>query len=249
MRPKYIAATLNWFLTVYSSLLVTAVAMLHCVHLPGRSQDVKFMFIDGSVVCNYIAWPQSIHVLAAGVLVASPFLVFLASSWAVQHIASQQLQASRGIIPDRAHALKRDVCEGVRSAFVAPYDSSMPWWESVMMVHRLALAFLCTFASESPAIQSLVSTLVCILFLVLHVYRQPLRQPASQALQSVLLLCLSIVSLVKDFWSSGLQYAVPLNPGTIPATIASTNTFCEVVTLLSEYLIPFTALLASYYFS
>lgn len=237
LRPKYIAAGLNLFLTVYSSLLVTIVAMLHCVHVPGQSSDVKSLFIQGSVVCSYTGW-QLGYVLAAVALVATPAIIPLLTSWATRY-------TSRAGSNERSGSLLSDTCDGFLLAFVAPYGPLVHWWESVMMTHRLGLAILFTFASSAPAIQSLLSIMLCVSFLALHLNRQPLVRPASQGLQSVLLFCLTVVTVCRVFFSSGLEYAVPLNPN-IAAAIASTNTFCEVVTLLFQYLIPGIALLMSY---
>lgn len=244
MRSKYIAAGLNLFLTVYSSLLVTTVAMLHCVHVPGQPLDTTSLFIQGSRTCDFAGW-QFGYVVSALLLACIPLVIPWAATWAVRYRAS--LRQSLGI-SNTPLSWKDDACAGVLSALVAPYDSSMPWWESIMMLHRLGLAFLFTFASSSPAIQSLLATMLCVCFFGVHLYRQPFRRSESQGLQTVLLFCLSIVTVAKVFYSSGLQYAVPSDPR-ITSAISSTNFFCEVITVLFQYLFPGIALLASYFFS
>lgn len=247
MRAKYIAAGLNLLLTVYSSLLVTVVAMLHCVHVPGQPADVMSLYIQGSIRCDYTGWQLS-YVFAAVLLVAAPLIIPFATSWAaIRRIGLQKSIDGDYVVAEelRRRSWKDDVCEGVLMAFVAPYGSTVPWWEAVMMLHRLCLAFLFTFASETPAMQSLLSVMMCVFFLAAHMYQRPFNRPESQGLQTTLLLSLAIVALVKVFSSSQVQLATPSDPS-IAEAIAPTNTFCEVVTLVFQYLIPVTALLVSY---
>lgn len=238
LRSKYIAAGLNFFLSVYSSFLVTVVAMLHCVDVPGRP---RALFIHGSLECDYTGW-QLPFVIAAVLLAAVPVVIPLLTSWAVSHQHKHHLVIqSDGYASVQTNSWKDDFCVGVILAFVTPYDSSMSWWEAVMVLHRLGLAFLYTFASSLAAIQSLLSILMCVTFLTLHLYRQPFRRPDSQALQTIFLFCLTVVSVMRNVSSSILDTAATGSER--PLTVD----FCEGVTLLFEYIIPFIALPLAFY--
>ncbi len=64
------------------------------------------------------------------------------------------------------------------------------------MGQRVLLGLVFTFAPASaPAAQSVVLTLLCVVFLVAHMIASPFVDKHSQALQSVLLCCLVAVSL------------------------------------------------------
>lgn len=84
LRPKYIAAAVNFLLTVYSSFLLTVVALLHCVHVPGTDPDTTHLFIQGSVECVYSGW-QAGYVIAAACLVALPCAIPFATAWIARH--------------------------------------------------------------------------------------------------------------------------------------------------------------------
>ena len=53
-----------------------------------------------------------------------------------------------------------------------------------MLLQRLLLNVIATFVTEMPLLRSLVATLVCLLFLLLHVTIRPMRQPGGHAAQT-----------------------------------------------------------------
>lgn len=138
-RSKYIAAGLNFFLSVYSSFLVTVVAMLHCVDIPGASRG---LFLQGSVQCDYSGW-QLPFVIVSVVLVAVPLITPFLTSWAVTYQHEHQLSIQSIVslrTVKRSRGWRDDLCYGVILALVTPYDSSMGWWESVMVLHRATVS-------------------------------------------------------------------------------------------------------------
>ena len=66
----------------------------------------------------------------------------------------------------------------------AVYQEKAYWWEAVMLLQRLLLNVIATFVTEMPLLRSLVATLVCLLFLLLHVTIRPMRQPGGHAAQT-----------------------------------------------------------------
>lgn len=67
-----------------------------------------------------------------------------------------------------------------------------------------------TFMSSQPGVQSLILTMLCMLFGFWHLAMSPLRNPQSQTLQTVLLFCLAGVAL------SELPFSIQLEKGTAP---------------------------------
>ncbi len=53
-----------------------------------------------------------------------------------------------------------------------------------MLLQRLLLNVIATFVTEMPLLRSLVATLVCLLFLLLHVTIRPMRHPGGRAAQT-----------------------------------------------------------------
>jgi hypothetical protein len=74
------------------------------------------------------------------------------------------------------------------------YRRDVYYWECVLMVQRLLLALLFTFGSSDATLRTVVSSLLCALYLALHVVVQPLRLQRTNALQTALLLCLFVVA-------------------------------------------------------
>lgn len=120
---------------------------------------------------------------------------------------------------------------------MSPYRASLHWWEAVLLLHRLTLAFLYTFGSSIPAEQSMLAVLVCVGFLLLHVLARPFLHAKTQRVQTVLLLSLSVLALTRVFSSSLLQLGA--SPGASSEdSIAGTNTFCSVLNGAFQYAVP-----------
>ncbi len=69
-----------------------------------------------------------------------------------------------------------------------------------------------TFMSSQPGVQSIILTLLCVLYGFWHLAMRPLRNPQSQTLQTVLLFCLAGVAL------SELPFTIQLEKGTSPGS-------------------------------
>jgi hypothetical protein len=68
----------------------------------------------------------------------------------------------------------------------AVYHEKAYWWpgEAVMLLQRLLLNVIATFVTEMLLLRSVVTTLVCLLFLLLHVTIRPMRHPGGHAAQT-----------------------------------------------------------------
>ena len=62
--------------------------------------------------------------------------------------------SAAGISTAVPSSLTEDVREGVRRAIVDTYHTSVYWWESALMLHRLLLALVFTFGSRYPMVRT-----------------------------------------------------------------------------------------------
>ena len=65
-----------------STITVSIVKLLHCVHVPGTPPDERRLFVQGSVTCDYGGWQLPLMVCMM-VLVAVPFVTPFVSAWAI----------------------------------------------------------------------------------------------------------------------------------------------------------------------
>ena len=223
-RGSIIAAIVNLLLLAYSVVLSSVVKLLHCVRVPGTPLGSSYLFIQGSVACDYSRW-QLGYVFAMIALGAVPIVVLLVAA-----CATNRLACALGGLLGRCRALRRDTRLGVQRSVVLTYDPTLFWWEAVLMVHRLALSLVYTLASVYPVIQTTSAAVLCIASLTVHLLCRPFRDAPTQALQTLLLLCLTVVALAAIFSSAQLQLAVRLNSGP--------QTALENLSLVFSYVIP-----------
>lgn len=225
-RSRLIAASVNFGLTVYSAFVTVVIALLHCVTVLGKSG--LRLFIQGSVTCDLRGW-QAGYLIALVLLVAVPFGIIALTRWSQRHCAQATPVGS----------LNNDVRLGVARSLRAAYSEDQPSWESVLMLHRLALAMLYTFGTSIPVIQAGLCALVTAVAQLLHVFFQPMRGTATQAYQTVLLMCLLLITVSKFFEASTLQLASPQSD-------ARSTDYCAVVTLLFGYIVPLAGVVVCY---
>jgi hypothetical protein len=76
-RARAVGAAMNFFLTAYSSVTLSCVQLLHCVHVPGTPASVRHLFIEGDTECRYSGWQMplvGVVALLAAVPLALPFV-------------------------------------------------------------------------------------------------------------------------------------------------------------------------------
>ncbi len=61
-RARSITLAVNFSLTAYSTIITATTKLLNCVELPGTDKSDTFLFVHGSVRCNYIGW--QVHAVA-----------------------------------------------------------------------------------------------------------------------------------------------------------------------------------------
>ena len=108
-----------------------------------------------------------------------------------------------------------------------------------MMVHRLALACNFTFLTSSPVEQALVATVINVPMLLLHVAVAPMRCIKSGTLQSVLLLCLTLLSASALPFAQSEEQAVERTTLSSAAMVANLQVACK-------YVIPVLAAVGSF---
>ena len=64
------------------------------------------------------------------------------------------------------------------------YHDKVYWWEAVMLLQRLLLNIITTFATAIPLIRSIMAMTVCLCFLLVHMSLRPLRHPAAEFAQT-----------------------------------------------------------------
>lgn len=82
------------------------------------------------------------------------------------------------------------------------------------MLQRLVLALVFSLGTSSPGVQSLLLTLLCLLFTILHCALQPMRDPQANTLQTVLLVCLTCVALSGSPAADAIERSSPSNATT-----------------------------------
>ncbi len=70
-----------------------------------------------------------------------------------------------------------------------------------------------TVGSTQPGVQALVLTLLCLAFLLLHVFVAPMRSAGANSLQSALLVCLTALALSGTPFADAAERAVPVPGG------------------------------------
>ena len=220
-RARVASAGIMLVLFVYGGLITTLVSLLHCVTVPGAPPSDTFLFIQGSVRCNFGGW-QAGYVLLLAVFIAFPLLAPVLAWRTMRSVSDSSCIA--------------DFHVGFRRALVGAYSAQLYWWESVLLLHRVLLAVLFTFGSSKPLQQALVAVAVCMLFALLHTHFRPMRDRTSNLLQQLLLVCLLVVALARVPYAAQVSAAV--------ATRTLSDEGYVVLTLLFGYVIPGVGALA-----
>ena len=101
LRSRFIAAGVNFGLTVHATLTVAVVKLLHCVAVPGDSAGMRLL-VHASVRCAYGGW-QAPLLLVLVLLLLAPAAVIAGAVWAagqgVQVADTPRLGVSRARSP------------------------------------------------------------------------------------------------------------------------------------------------------
>ena len=209
---RWIAAFLAVALLAYNTILSAAVQLLFCVPVPGQPTASSFLFVDGTVRCNFQG-AQAASAVVLAVLVLIPVAVLPWVSSRAQAGNVEQATPTPAHRRDGLCVQGSDWHDGFCRAVVGIYSVHCYWWESVLMCQRLLLALLYAFLPQSPAVQALLSALSVLAFLLLHMHVQPMRSDAStlsfltQHFQSLLLVCLLVVSMCRVYTATQSQFA------------------------------------------
>jgi hypothetical protein len=82
LRARLVCAAVNFSTSLYATLTLAAMKLLHCVSVPGAPAGTLWMFIDGTQRCRYLGW-QAPLLVALAVLCAMPLALALVARWAV----------------------------------------------------------------------------------------------------------------------------------------------------------------------
>jgi hypothetical protein len=98
-----------------------------------------------------------------------------------------------------------------------------------------ALALVFSLGTASPGVQSLLLTLLCLLFTLLHCTLKPLRDPQANTLQTLLLVCLTCVAL------SGTPAADAVERSSPSDAVTPSDTLSAGMQLVFGYVVPVAA--------
>jgi hypothetical protein len=105
------------------------------------------------------------------------------------------------------------------------------------MFQRSLLALVYASVTEEPGLQAMFTTLLCLLYVILHMLCAPLHSGSANRMQATLLVCLTVVALCTVPFAEGLEKAVP---GTI---IYPSNQLALVVGTLCSGVVPLLVIL------
>lgn len=213
-------AVLNWFLFAYSAILSATLRLLSCVRVPGESGT--FLFQDATRSCSSAAWQAPLFIVVTfvvGFAVLMPLITFKAYR-------------------------RRIVGRGVYRVLCEQYTGPCYWWESVLIMQRLVLSFLNTFAVTMPVLRLVLATLVCLCCTVGHILARPMQDGAAQRLQTILQFSLLVVVISNITPAHSIELA---DGGLNSLSSAATQTtrLLSTLDLLFVYIVPILAIVTS----
>jgi hypothetical protein len=141
LRARYIAAAVNFGLTMYANVTLGVIKMMHCVWVPGTPRHTRHLFIRATQQCDYSGWQLPYAAVLVG-LVLAPVALVIAALWSRGRLPEHLVTLEQGQ-PSRLSALASDFRLGLRRAAVDCYVQQRPWWEAVLVLQRLVSAWLC----------------------------------------------------------------------------------------------------------
>lgn len=220
-KERLKGATLTFILFSYTSILSATLRLLSCYSMPGATG--KYLFLDATVSCDATGWQAPLYVIVicvVGFAVALPLLTF-----AVRR---------RGLLT--FSAVHRVLCE--------PYKSAFYYWESILLVQRLALAFLDTFAVAYPVPRLVLAGLLVGAVTMAQTVLRPQYYHTSYRLQSTLQASLLVIILI-NLGPAQTAQTLQLGPQTLSLPQAVTNRLADTLEILFVYIVPLTAIFAS----
>lgn len=202
LRARLVCAAVNFSVSMYATVTLAVMKLLHCVSVPGAPAGTTWLFIDATRQCSYFGW-QAPLLVALALMCAMPLALAWLARWAMTGrwrwgAHTEALLSSQSSTPRNPNFLT-DTRWGVHRALCGPYLPTLYFWESVLMAQRLVLAALSVFLSSSrPAVAVQAVTLLCVALLLLHVLVGPLHSPGARRLQTVLLFSLTAVALASS---------------------------------------------------
>jgi len=204
---------------MYSSLINGTLALLHCVEVPGG--EARVLFLAGTVMCaGRWQWPLY---LAAVALVLVPVAFVVVQRHTLRSVLAPRARpgvGSGGVggaedvearrrkvgLATRGRGSSvggRTIRRGPSATALAisadlqdPYRFSVYWWESALLLYRLALSAVYTFMPSPVLARSLVLAAITVVALCAQVAYKPFRLRSVNLLQTLLLTLLATVAIV-----------------------------------------------------
>ena len=213
-RPSaihYIAVVIELLLLGYERLAETAFKLMHCVSIASE----KRLFIDAEIVC----WQLWQYIIVTYIVVSVvPFIVVLyfGSSklqkssisareflgacifplpFLVYWLLKKTVHKTRNVSENQQN--NRDILEVLHDPFRQPRDgdNGTLYWESVLIGRRFIL--LCCHAFIANSMFKMVCmTIICVLILLHHVFKNPYHDPIANNAETSSLLALVVMAVI-----------------------------------------------------
>ena len=213
-RPSvihYIAVVIELLLLGYERLAETAFKLMHCVSIASE----KRLFIDAEIVC----WQWWQYIIVAYIVVSViPFIMVLYFGSSKLHKSSISAKEFLGacicplpflvywLLKKTVHKTRnvsenqqnnKDILEVLHDPFRQPRDgdNGTLYWESVLIGRRFIL--LCCHAFIANSMFKMVCmTIICVLILLHHVFKNPYHDPIANNAETSSLLALVVMAVI-----------------------------------------------------
>ncbi|PRP84140.1 hypothetical protein PROFUN_04131 [Planoprotostelium fungivorum] len=159
-------------LLVYSGVTSICLKILFCVQIETEEKSGWVMYNAGSIECSG-TWRKVLVGVAAVTLLPSPFFIL----YIRRKLKGRKSQTSRDML------MVLDGC----------YRNGCKYWETVYMLRKLAIAIIYVLGSYFDWTLSVMRTII-ITSLTSHLMLRPFKTEAGQALETVCLLSLTLLS-------------------------------------------------------
>ena len=159
------AAGVALMLFIYTSILQATLRLLYCVPVPSQDANVPLsrLFLHGATQCDTSGWQAPLFLILIALL-AFPVLLYKFAG-----VVRREMEMGN----------KHFVI--INANMCSVYLDRYYWWDSVQLTQRLLLSTIATFANTQPLIRSVLTTMVCLVSLVVHMVYRPFRtQKATQ---------------------------------------------------------------------
>nr|XP_058965609.1 uncharacterized protein LOC131792248 [Pocillopora verrucosa] len=210
----YLGAVLEIMLLSYSAVTGTIARLLHCVSI----QEVDRWYYDAQYVCWHQWWQIVAFVVIALYLFPFMFTLSIGSLQLYRAKISEKKFLLAIILPlpyllfvlydcvhDEEHdtnsstSIRASLLEVLCGPFTKPQDDQSKgkiYWEGVLIGRRFLIIASGCLLSEHALLRSVFLTILCLIFLVVHIYLKPFAQRCANITEIVSLATLVVIGVL-----------------------------------------------------